>query len=121
MQYTYDVDSFSDLHKDARGFRPSEGYYEWLETATPDQLQAEWDSLYLAFENSVNEEEQLKAAALELLIAHIDNITKNNNVDVKTCIRWMHDAEGTNGDNEYLDYKLGVKYGTIDNILQQVK
>jgi hypothetical protein len=41
----------------------------------------------------------------------------DNKVDVATAIRWMDDAYGTNGDYQFLDYYLGVKYGTIEGML----
>ena len=31
--------------------------------------------------------------------------------DRATAIRWLHDAEGTDNDNEYLCFCLGLKYG----------
>jgi len=39
--YTYDIYSFSDLHKDAYGRRPGNYYYEWLEAATNEERQKE--------------------------------------------------------------------------------
>ena len=117
MQYTYDIDSFSDLYKETHGFRPTASYYEWLDRASQDELQAEWDYLLQVGEANFREEERQKAEAHEQLMAHIERVTRDNNVDVETCVRWMHDAEGTDGDNEYLDYKLGVKYGTVAKLL----
>ena len=43
--YTYDVDSFSDLYKEATGIRPTSFYYKWMDSATPAELQQEWDYL----------------------------------------------------------------------------
>ena len=117
-KYTYDIDSFSDLYKDSHGFRPSAGYYEWLDRASADELQAEWDYLIRVLDANLNEEARQQAEALEDLNRRLAQIMTINKVCMATAIRWMHDAYDTNGDNEYLDYKLGVKYGTIKGFLK---
>ena len=116
-KYTYDIDSFSDLYKEAHGFRPSGHYYYMLDMATADQLQAEWDYLLQVSEANFREDERQKAEAYEALMIRLKSLAAANRVDVKTIIRWFHDAESTNGDNEYLDYRLGVKYGTVASLL----
>jgi hypothetical protein len=120
-KYTYDISCFSDLHKDATGCRPSSYFWEWVEQATPDELQAEWDNLVVAVDHSIREQEQWQADALKNLEMELTKTCSSNNVSVDTAIRWMHDAYNTNGDNEYLDYHLGVKYGTVKRLLEEVK
>lgn len=118
MQYTYDINSFSDLYKDATGHRPGAGYYVWLDQACQDDLQSEWDYLVKVVDINIREDERQQAEAYADLIARLEELTTTNKVDVKTVIRWFHDCESTNGDNEYLDYKLGVKYGTVAKLLE---
>jgi hypothetical protein len=115
--YTYDVDSFSDLYKASHGFRPGASYYEWLAVASPDDLQEEWDFQCRLLDAEMTRQEEEQGEALQRLKAELASTTSSNNVSVATAIRWMHDAYQTNGDNEYLDYKLGVKYGTIEGML----
>ena len=115
--YTYDIDSFSDLYKESHGFRPSAGFYERLDRSSPDELQAEWDYLLKVLDINLREEERQQAEAHEELMVRLELLAASNKVDVKTVIRWFHDAESTNGDNEYLDYRLGVKYGTVASLL----
>ena len=118
-KYTYDVDSFSDLHKDAYGFRPrGEAFYNWLETATPAQLQAEWDRLVEMVVESIRHEEERQGEAIVELQKEITWMLHNGADSVTTCVRWLHEAYTTGGDNMYLDYHLGVKYGTIDRLLE---
>lgn len=119
-KYTYDIDSFSDLYKDSYGFRPSAGFYEWLSEASADELQAKWDYLIRVIDANFNEQERQQAEALEDLNRRMAQIMTVNRVSMATAIRWMHDAYDTNGDNEYLDYKLGVKYGTVNGLLQSL-
>ena len=117
-KYTYDIDSFSDLHKEARGFRPSEGFWQWVKTATPDELQEKWDSLSHAADREYTLMQEMQAEALVRLREELAETTANNRVDMVTAVRWMHDAYSTNGDNEFLDYRCGVAYGTIAKILK---
>jgi len=115
--FTYDIHSFSDLHKDAYGRRPTSSYYKWMDSATATELQQEWD--YLCREADLREQarQQDEAASLELLEIQLTKMMADNKVDRATAIRWLDDAHGTNGDYQFLDYYLGVKYGTIEGML----
>jgi hypothetical protein len=117
-QYTYDLDSFSDLHKEAYGFRPSSTWYEWMQAASPDELQEQWDSLVRSAEWAFQEEQELREQALTDLNKTIAEMQRDHKVDMATCIRWLHDAYKTAGDDGYLEYHLGVAYGTIAKLLK---
>jgi len=43
--YSYRIDGFSDLHKDALGYRPRDTWWESLWGSGPDRLQRIWDHL----------------------------------------------------------------------------
>lgn len=45
MAYTFDDNQFSDLYKEAFGFRPDSEYFEWLEQCSAAEKQCEWDHL----------------------------------------------------------------------------
>ena len=45
MTYTFDADIVSDLHKDAFGRRPSEGFWDRWNSGDDDQKQEMWDDL----------------------------------------------------------------------------
>lgn len=45
MNFTFDLNTISDLHKDARGYRPSQDFWNFLAVANPEQKQAVWDGL----------------------------------------------------------------------------
>ena len=115
--YTYDVDSFSDLYKEANGFRPGSSYYEWMQVATSEELQKEWNFLCRTADLREQARQQDEAASLELLEIQLTKMMADNKVDRATAIRWLDDAHGTNGDYQFLDYYLGVKYGTIEGML----
>lgn len=117
VSYSYDLDYFSDLYKEATGIRPGNYYFEWLEKATAEELQKEWD--YLCSEADARDAERLNSEAVKLaeLEAYLVKTCADNNVDRATAIRWLDDAYDTRGDWQFLDYYLGVKYGTIEEML----
>ena len=45
MTYTFDDTIISDLHKDARGYRPSQDFWEGWNTMGDDTKQSVWDML----------------------------------------------------------------------------
>ncbi len=116
-KYTYDVDSFSDLHKDARGFRPSEGFWQWVNNATPDELQEKWDSLTEELNQAIAEEKAMEERCLVLFKEDLARMSAANSISIPEAINIMHQINGTRGDNEFLDYQYGIAYGTIAKIL----
>ena len=117
VSYSYDIYSFSDLHKDAYGRRPGNYYYEWLEKATDEERQKEWDFLCSTADQRDRDRLQEESSALVRLEAQLAKTCADNKVDRATAIRWLDDAYGTNGDYQFLDYYLGVAYGTIEGML----
>jgi hypothetical protein len=115
VNYTFDVNILSDLHKDAYGFRPrSEEFWNAWDSADDDGKQAIWDGLVVALESSMEEERQFQAKAI---VAFEDRISSMM-ATVKGCqredaIRYLHDAYDTQGDVGFLEYHLGVPYGYI--------
>lgn len=114
---TYDLDSFSDLHKDAYGCRPSQYFWEWISKASPEELQGEWNFLCQEAERVEQVHQEAQATALVNLEAQLAKTMADNRVDMATAIRWLDDAYGTNRDYQFLDFYLGVKYGTIEKML----
>lgn len=117
VSYSYDFDSFSDLYKEAFGCRPGNYYYEWLEKATDAERQKEWDNLCKFADARDAERQSAEAISLAELEAYLAKTCADNKVDVATAIRWLDDAYGTRGDWQFLDYYLGVAYGTIERKL----
>ncbi len=109
--YTFDENLFSDLHKDATGFRPSGNFWGWLETATDDEKQEEWDSLIAAMERreaSRIEAERASVVCFEVLVAKTIKAGAATRAD---ALRWLMDASTANGDSEYFEFLMGVPYG----------
>lgn len=45
MKFTYSVDVISDLHKDARGFRPGKSWWQMWDALGDVEKQNVWDML----------------------------------------------------------------------------
>lgn len=63
MAYTYDEQILSDLHKDARGFRPRDGFWRHWNESTQDEKQAIWDGLCTEVEHEIKQERERHDAA----------------------------------------------------------
>ena len=108
--YTFDTDLFSDLHKDAYGFRPHSGFWNWLESATDDEKQTEWDSLIDAMEAR---EQQRKEAQAQAVVRFEALVGKTREAGAKTredAIRWLMEGEDDVG---YFEYLMGIPYGYV--------
>ena len=114
MAFTYDENIFSDLHKDARGFRPrGHEFY----TATPERKQEIWDAMLVELEDEIENERRGQIAAqrrFEELVT--ETIAVGVEVDRDTAIRWILEAEGIDGydaadGGEYVCYHFGMCYG----------
>lgn len=74
--YTFDSDIVSDLHKDAYGFRPSQGWWGQWKSNTDAEKQAEWDSLLVALDRANDEfrdQEARAVKAFEVLVTDTIN------------------------------------------------
>jgi hypothetical protein len=114
MTYTFDENLVSDLHKDARGSRPDE--YFWEEWTNVDEAgkQSIWERLLGELDVAVKEEqtrEQQAIASFEKHVASLESISNSR----KQSVRWI--VEGlalTDSDKmyggDYICYKLGLPY-----------
>ena len=100
--------TYSDIHKDVYGFRPRHDTTEdwnsesYLESAIAD--------LVIRLDEVVKQEEEDQKQAIARFENQIERMRRRR-IDRATALGWVHDAEGTDGDNEYLCYKLGLPYG----------
>lgn len=109
-QYTFDEDLISDLHKDAYGFRPSQSFWSFFAAANAEQKQAIWDDLLETLEATVAREKAAEARAIESFNERMSTMLKSGAKDFETAIRWLHEAYDTDGDDEFLEYRLGLPY-----------
>jgi len=100
---------YSDFHKEAFGFRPRWDY----SGMTLADFDREFE--YLAQECKRNAElrAQAEAAAAVRLEQRILSLLESGAKSRAMALRWLDEAEGTNGDVDFLCFLLGVDYGYI--------
>ena len=91
--YTFDESIVSDLHKDARGYRPSEYFWEEWDQCGDDNRQAMWDSLCRELEETMAEDARREAEALEDFRAQIKAMRKLGAGTEQQAIKWIFHAE----------------------------
>ena len=98
---------YSDMHKDAYGFRPRFDYSGW----TLDKFNSQFELMgqIIEADNKVEKENQEKSAHdFEMRVL---SLLQTGAKDRAMAVRWIHEAEGSNGDDEYLCFLLGLSYG----------
>jgi hypothetical protein len=96
-----------DMYKDAYGVRPRGiDTSSWTEAAFAKEFE------FLA--NTIQRNEEQRAEA-EANAAHdfemrMLSLLQMGAKDREMALRWVHEAEGSDGDNEYLCFLLGLPY-----------
>lgn len=109
--YTFDEQIVSDVHKEAFGFRPTQGWWANWKHSNNDQKQNIWDGLIVSMERAHKEEKerekhacnQVENALVEAIIAGAENRV--------TAIRWWwqnFDPTSRNFDPEHAIWKAGI-------------
>ena len=111
--YTFDLDLISDLHKDAYGFRPSQSFWACLAAADADQKQLIWDYLLESLEATIVRERQAESRAVKDFEQRIASLLSLGAKDFQMAVKWLHEAYETAGDDEYLEFMLGLPFGHI--------
>jgi hypothetical protein len=103
-----------DLHKDARGFRPSAEWMEMFNTAAQARQQAIWDMLCEELAENEAREQEARAAAIVRFEARVSDLISMGAGDRATALRWIADAEDCADDLGHLCYRLGLPYNYFD-------
>jgi len=98
---------FWDMYKDAYGVRP-----RGIDTSTwtLEQFEAEFEGLGVAIEAEEKSRKESESKAVVAFTQRINELIKVGAKDYDTALRWIHEAEDTQGDDEYLCYTLGLPY-----------
>ena len=90
--YTFDERTVSDLHKDARGYRPGEYFWEEWSQCGDDTRQLMWDGLLLELDQANAD----YTRAQEIAVGDFERGIRHNLAvgagDRVTAIRWMLDG-----------------------------
>jgi hypothetical protein len=98
---------FWDMYKDAYGVRPRGiDTTEWTEA----QFEAEFVSLAKTIDENYTEQLAREEVAKHDFEMRMLGLLQTGAKDREMAMRWVHEAEGSNGDDEYLCYLLGLPY-----------
>ena len=99
---------FWDMYKDAYGSRPRGiDTTEWTE----EEFMAEFETLGKVIEREEIARKESEAQASIRFEAQIQSMISSGAKNREAALAWIHEAEGSNGDDEYLCFLLGLPYG----------
>ena len=98
---------FWDMYKDAYGVRP-----RGIDTTawTEEQFEAEFVSLSKTIESNYKDQLAQEEKAMHEFEMRMQDLLLSGAKDREMAMRWVHEAEGSNGDDEYLCFLLGLPY-----------
>lgn len=99
--------TFWDMYKDAHGIRPRHIDTSSWTLAQFDQEFAELSEVMKANDIAQGIDEAIAVEKFERRVAELISIGAKN---TDMAMRWIHEAEGTDGDNDYLAWTLGLPY-----------
>lgn len=96
-----------DMYKDAHGVRP-----RGVDTSswTLSDFEAEFVVLGQDIEAGEKVRKAAEANSIFSFEKRVSDLMFSGAKDRATAMRWIHEAEGTMGDDEYLCYTLGLPY-----------
>jgi len=109
--------TYWDMYKDAHGFRPR---HIDTSTWTLEQFEAEFRDLQEVIEREAILRNDSQARASHEFEMRMLSLLQSGAKDREMAMRWIHEAEGSDGDDEYLCFLLGLAYGyfrTVDKVI----
>jgi hypothetical protein len=97
-----------DMYKDAYGVRP-----RGVDTTTWTEadFEAEFRRLGMTIADNDCQRKQAEELAMHQLELRLQGLLQSGARDRAMALRWIHEAENTGGDDEYLCWTLGLPYG----------
>ena len=96
-----------DMHKDAYGVRPRGiNTTEWTEA----DFEAEFVILAKTIDANYKQQLAQEAVAQHDFEMRVLSLLQTGAKDREMALRWIHEAEGSDGDDEYLCFLLGLPY-----------
>lgn len=87
-----DFSLYSDMHKDAHGFRPH--INSLIKFQTKEEFDSEIEFLQIMIEDSIISDRFYEDASYDRWIASVHKTARDTGNTVATIVRWMFDAEG---------------------------
>ena len=99
---------FWDMYKDAYGVRP-----RGIDTSgwTEEQFEAEFVSLSKTIDANYKEQLIAEEQATIDFEMRVQGLMMSGAKSYEMALRWIHEAEGSDGDEEYLCFLVGLPYG----------
>jgi hypothetical protein len=99
--------AFWDMYKEAHGFRPR---HIRLDLCTEAEILQDLDRLQIIIEdNAVQRRAAEETAGIDFEM-RVLGLMASGAKDREMALRWVHEAEGSNGDDEFLCYLVGLPY-----------
>ena len=106
---------FWDMYKDAHGFRPRH-MMEAIRSATVEELRRDMDQLQIIIADNDRQRTEAVAVAAHEFEMRIQSSLACGAKDRAMALRWIHEAEGSNGDDEFLCYLVDLPYGYFKKV-----
>ena len=97
---------YCELHKDVHGVKA-----RWITFTSVEEGRAAIARLEAELVIVMAEQREAEARAIVGFEQLVKNTIASGAKDRETAMRWIHLAEGTDGDPEYLCYAVGLPYG----------
>ena len=99
---------FWDMYKDAYGVRP-----RGIDTSawTEADFEAEFVSLSKIIEQENKARLESEERAMHEFEMRVQDLMRSGAKTREMALRWIHEAEGSDGDDEYLCFLVGLPYG----------
>jgi hypothetical protein len=96
-----------DMYKDAHGIRP-----RGIDTSswTEADFNKEFEELNLISELNCRQRREDEQVAARKFESRVKELMEIGAKDREMAMRWIHEAEGSNGDDEFLCYLVGLPY-----------
>ena len=96
-----------DMYKEAHGFRPR---HIRLDLCTEAELEADLDRLQIIIADNDLQRQAAEEKAAHAFEMRVIGLMASGAKDREMALRWIHEAEGSNGDDEFLCYLVGLPY-----------
>ncbi len=97
---------YSEMYKDVYGVKA-----RWYRAESVEQARKDLDALEAAGIAQMEMEQVARKMAAVNFEKRVKETIALGAGDRATALKWIHDAEGTQGDDEYLCFTLGLGYG----------
>jgi hypothetical protein len=119
MSYTFDETIVSDIHKDARGYRPHEYFWSEWNNSNDFDRQAIWDGLCRELEDTMAADRQAEARAALALTERLEKMYELGATSEVQALKWIIEAEEFDSFDlqygpSYFCFRFGLSYNAVN-------